>query len=91
MTPVGFTTIPIELITEIFCSLDNVGSAARLSQTSQLMYGVWLENRSTLSVRLLWTHPLFWNYQREDEGEHVPEGLTLIASAEQLERLRQGK
>jgi hypothetical protein len=50
------TTLPPEIVLKVFRSVDKISTATRLSQTCRLMHGVWLANRSSLSMALVAKH-----------------------------------
>ncbi|KAF8544589.1 hypothetical protein BDD12DRAFT_814852 [Trichophaea hybrida] len=89
--PAFITTLPPELIGKVFRSLDHLCDAMRLAQTCPLMYDVWRDNRSSLCKTLVWNSPLFWSYGIKNDYIKVPQGVTLVESAKQLERARQGE
>ncbi|KAF8247344.1 hypothetical protein K440DRAFT_661456 [Wilcoxina mikolae CBS 423.85] len=87
--PASITALPPELIGKVFRSLGRLCEATRLAQTCPLMYAVWRDNRSSLCKTLVWNSPLFWRYGTYNDYIKFWEGVTLVESAKQLERLRQ--
>jgi hypothetical protein len=88
-----FPTLAPELVIEIFGLLDDLRSATRLASTCRYFHSIWLGERSKLCQKLVWEHPLLCEYSRpeDDQDSQVPEGVTLVESAKQLERLRRSE
>jgi hypothetical protein len=85
-----FHTLPPELMTNIFESLDDVQSATRLASTCGYFNAIWLKDRSALCKKQVWGHPVLAHYRRP-RHEQVPKGVTLVESAKQLERVRRSE
>ena len=89
--PASITTLPPECIGAVFRSLDRCCDATHLAQTCPLMYAVWHDNRSALCKALVWNNPLFWRYSKTNGYIEVSDGMTLVESAKQLQRVRPGE